>query len=380
MEGGSASGGEGKVRVSTTFRRILKLTGALIILLVLASTAFYGYIRLSSPNSAEGYIERGVAYALKGDYYSAVDDFDRAIEMEPGNPRAYYHRGVASFGNNDYSSAWDDFNKAIGMDPDYAKAYYGRAVAYYDMSHGDKRFNETVSDYEKAVSLGLVLDHPFDQILDQSNIAWAYLDMGYDYRDADEHTKAISAFSKGIEIDPNLAFLYDARGYSYYILKDYNVAVSDFTKGIELEPNAWNYRLRGSSYSKLGDHTKALSDYGEAIAQDPDKSINHLARAEAYLEMGEYQNAVSDYSKAINMEDNPTLLWLFYSGRGETYEEMGDHTRAKRDFETADKLYNQVYGSSLSTSSSSSPSSRGQGCKAGSACVSYHVGRALAGY
>lgn len=361
--------------------RFFKLIGGLFILLILASVLFYAYIYLSSPKNADEYISRGVSYALEGDYYKAIDDFDRAVELNPQDPRARYVRGIAYFGVDYYSNSWDDFNKAIELDPNYAKAYYARAIANYDMLHSDKRYNKSISDYEKAILLGLSLDNQIDLILDRSNIAWAYLDMGYDYRNAGEHTKAISVFTKGIEVDPDVYGLYDARGYSYYILEDYSKAVSDFTHSIELEPHDWNYRLRGKSYSKSGEYSKGLSDYGKAIEHDSDKSINYWARGETYLYLGEYSRAISDFSKAIDMEEDPKLLWLYYFLRGETYTEMGDQTRAKSDSEMADKLYNQVFGSSTSYSlPSSKQSSRVRDCKADSACISFHVNRALAGY
>jgi len=86
-----------------------------------------------------------------------------------------------------------------------------------------------------------------------------------------EDDKAISDFTKAIELDPDNARYYSSRGASYERLEEYDEAISDATKAIELDSeDADSYSTRGSSYDKLGAHEKAISDYTKALELDPE--------------------------------------------------------------------------------------------------------------
>ena len=56
--------------------------------------------RLSKPtfHKAEVFCNRGAAYGSLGDHMKAIEDYDRAIEIDPEHAKAYFNRGVA-YGN-----------------------------------------------------------------------------------------------------------------------------------------------------------------------------------------------------------------------------------------------------------------------------------------
>ena len=57
----------------------------------------------------------------------AIADFSAVIEMTSDNARAHHLRGLAYETSGDNASAIDDFNKALDLDPEYGAAYYSRA-------------------------------------------------------------------------------------------------------------------------------------------------------------------------------------------------------------------------------------------------------------
>ena len=86
-------------------------------------------IRLD-PNRPEPYHTRGAAKSALGDFEGAVDDFDRAIEIEPkpaetayirGLAKTYYERGLAKEALGQKEAAKADFKKAKELDPDLGK-------------------------------------------------------------------------------------------------------------------------------------------------------------------------------------------------------------------------------------------------------------------
>ncbi|MBN2143354.1 MAG: tetratricopeptide repeat protein [Candidatus Aureabacteria bacterium] len=48
----------------------------------------------------------------KGNYLSAIDDFNKAIEMDPDNPNLYNLRGHARYSKGDIKGARSDFSKS----------------------------------------------------------------------------------------------------------------------------------------------------------------------------------------------------------------------------------------------------------------------------
>ncbi len=56
-----------------------------------------------------------------------------AIELDDQNAMAYANRGIASLFGNVYHGGIEDFTRAIEIDPEYAEAYYFRGLAYESM-------------------------------------------------------------------------------------------------------------------------------------------------------------------------------------------------------------------------------------------------------
>ena len=81
---------------------------------------------------AAAYNNRGVAYRLKANYAQAIDDFNEAIRLEPGNANAFNNRGVAYRNMGDLDRAVADYDQAIRIKPDYTAAYYNRGLALTD--------------------------------------------------------------------------------------------------------------------------------------------------------------------------------------------------------------------------------------------------------
>jgi tetratricopeptide (TPR) repeat protein len=95
------------------------------------------------------YNNRGIAYAKRGLGDRALQDYDKAIALEPDRAQSWNNRGNACREMGDFSQAIHDYTKAIELEPDSAGAYYNRANAYN--TRGDYR--EAISDHTKAIEL-----------------------------------------------------------------------------------------------------------------------------------------------------------------------------------------------------------------------------------
>ena len=98
---------------------------------------------------ADAFLGRGCLYMKMGDLTSALADFNHAIEMEPTNAMAYSNRGAAYSHLEDMEKSLASYDLAIQHNPDYATAYVNRAHAYYKVG----RYDNGIADCNRALEL-----------------------------------------------------------------------------------------------------------------------------------------------------------------------------------------------------------------------------------
>lgn len=95
------------------------------------------------------YQKRANASIDKGDYDSAIADYNKAIELKSAEPSAYLNRGMAHFNKKNYDLAIADYDKVIELNPKDVLAYLNRADSYE--KKGD--IQKAALDYQKVVEL-----------------------------------------------------------------------------------------------------------------------------------------------------------------------------------------------------------------------------------
>ena len=73
------------------------------------------------------YQNRGIIKQKFSDFSGAVNDFNKAIELDPKDAELYYNRGYSKTDLSNYSEAIDDYSKAIEINPNYTSAYANRS-------------------------------------------------------------------------------------------------------------------------------------------------------------------------------------------------------------------------------------------------------------
>ncbi len=84
-------------------------------------------------------------------YNQAIRDFTTVIELSPDFAEAYYNRAVAYFALADYKNAIDNLDAALRLKPDFADAYYNKGIVYI---HTNKT-EDGIVNLSKAGELGI---------------------------------------------------------------------------------------------------------------------------------------------------------------------------------------------------------------------------------
>ncbi|NET62626.1 MAG: tetratricopeptide repeat protein [Symploca sp. SIO2E6] len=78
-------------------------------------SSFSYYCHPVSPEDAQAYYNRGVAYSDRGELDKAITDFTQALEINPEDADVYYNRGIAYSKLVDKQKGIQDFQKAAKL-------------------------------------------------------------------------------------------------------------------------------------------------------------------------------------------------------------------------------------------------------------------------
>ena len=117
--------------------------------------------------------------------------------------QAHYQRGDELSDSGKYEEAVDEFRKAIRLNPSHFESHNNLGFAFSRLG----RYWEAVHEYKEAVRV-----HP-DNAVARNNLGFMYNKLGL-------YEEAITAFEEAIRIDPKLEYPYSNLAYAYDSLKD----------------------------------------------------------------------------------------------------------------------------------------------------------------
>lgn len=230
--------------------------------------AYYSRAIELDPAFAEPHNNRGVVLVELDDLEGAIDNYSQAIALDAAYAEAYRNRGIALHMQADLSepdyfkllkNALDDFDKAIELNPYDATTYWRRGGVRATLLDFDRAFD----DYSTAIKL-------------KPDFGAAYLDRGlvqaYSIGAIPRNGNgAIADLSKAIEIDPTNPMSFYNRGKTYLLLGDKVHAIADFDRALELDPDDEKvYRARALAHEMAGNPEAALADYYLLLELEPE--------------------------------------------------------------------------------------------------------------
>ena len=211
----------------------------------------------STDNKEAALVDRGIAYANKGDFDSAIADYDKALELKPDDADVFYNRGNSHEKKGEIDKAIADYDKAIELKPDDGYAFYNRGFAYENK--GD--FDSAIANFDKALEL-----KPDD--------GDAFGNRGLAYANKGDFDRAIADYNKAVEIYPDYEAAFFNRGLAYENKGDFDRAIADLDKALELKPgDAFVLKGRADTYKKMNRLDEAIADYEKALRLNP--SLGH---------------------------------------------------------------------------------------------------------
>jgi tetratricopeptide (TPR) repeat protein len=249
------------------------------------------------PYYVDAYVQRGNWYSdVEADYFTAFENYDQAVAIDPDNSRAYAARGVSNRRLENFAEAFEDFNQALELDPLNFHARFSLSAMYSQVG----RYDEAIESYTTLAEVGDEYD--LSVLLYRSQIYIALDDYEQALKDLDELLVSKSELRNDF-----LSVTHLIRGSVYLHLERYNEAADDYSTAFSLWPEfLTDYNLYGTGYWIAPLRANTITDLQSQIDENSEASL-YLQLGHTYMEFGQWQSALENYRCALDLEPNDEL-------------------------------------------------------------------------
>jgi tetratricopeptide (TPR) repeat protein len=243
---------------------------------------------------------------------------DRARGIEPSamshtttrwRARAWTIRADAFARDGDDQRALEEYDRALALDPDLVRALRAKAVV---VSRAD--------GHRAALAL-------LDRVVElEPDNAWNVMLRGEFHRLLRDGEEAVRDLTEGIRLDPTREFAWASRGAALERAGELDAALADLNRALELKPDyAWALGRRARVWRALGDHDRQLADLDHAVGLWPDWGWGHCERGDALRAAGRAEEALADYDRALTIDPGYASA---HASRGAALSDLGRHPEA----------------------------------------------------
>lgn len=272
------------------------------------------YIQLK-PNDAFGYLLRALARVFVKAYDDALADYEQALALEDStlDYHAYLGRGNVYLDLDNPQAAIDDFTRAIELQPGAAIPYYLRARAYGELN----RYDAAIQDFQAARDKGM-------------NSAIVLLELGRMYYERGDLDNALVSYDGAVANNPGMAAAYAGRSVVHRALGNTQQAIDDSTRA--LQPPATATPSSGSPFEITIDNVINVFTVALSIDSGVDTAGIYCDRGAMYLEMEDYAAATADFDNARLIDGRSVCA---FTGLALAYSYLGDAEQVSQNVSAA---------------------------------------------
>ena len=198
----------------------------------------------------------------------ALANCKRAVQINGQLAPVHVTLGRIHAGTGKYDLAVQEFQRALQLDPLSAEAYQQVSSAYESLGRP--------ADAEASLKKGLALRPDWD----------AYNALGMFYLRARRDIEAAQAFREALALTPDNAYAYNNLGLALKRMQDWAGARKMYEKATELNPNWATYTNLAALYYLDGAYGKAAETYLKALKLNDKDSRPWSGLASAYAALG----------------------------------------------------------------------------------------------
>ncbi len=284
------------------------------------------------PDFEKAYISRAGVYSRSGDHEKAAMDYDRATVFNKKETDLYYLSGNEWYLHGNNELALKKLTHAIQLKKNFLEAFQVRSVVYMKL----EKYELALEDCTRCLKL--------------NEDERTYYNLAQVYEKLDMYSEAEEAYKSSINMNRRLVQTHFAYAQLLFSREKYNEASNSIMQVLQLEPKYLEgILLQSQILAAQGSYPKANEVLSMASIDYPDEERIYIFRGDINSRMNQASYAIIDYGKAIEL--NPENAQVYYK-RGGAYEEIRDYEKALEDYDklmamskydgTAQRLYEEA--------------------------------------
>jgi tetratricopeptide (TPR) repeat protein len=219
----------------------------------------------------------------KGDMDGAVEEFEKALLIDPENVNVINSLGVCHGVKGEHGKAIEAFAKAMSLDAGDVMAPYNLGLSYVMTGDRDKALEFLLKAFA----------------LDENQFEVA-LQLGRLYLDKEKPETALEYLEKAVKMDKESAPAHRFLGECHNELKKAPEAIRSYSEAVKLNGNdAYSLSALGVLYAEEGKNLDiALVFCEQSVELAPETALFHHRLAQVYLKLERFQDALEAFERA----------------------------------------------------------------------------------
>ncbi len=238
-----------------------------------------------SPNDASAWNSKGVLLAQMKDFGAAIRALDRAIRLNPELAEAYTNRGrvLLSIGPENADKALDSFDTALELSPGNVQALKDKAFALR-IAGKSKEELETIR-----------------RLLEKAPDEWGIWIRRGDIELELGHTRqSVESYNRALELNPDAVPALVHRGIAFSLDERWSEAIDSAKRATELAPDGLEpWRALGDIYLRADKFGPAMKALKEAAHLDPEDPTIENTMGMAAFRKGMEREATKHFKRAL---------------------------------------------------------------------------------
>ena len=205
------------------------------------------------------FVRAGNEFFKAGDTDNAIQEYNRALELNPNNAEAHLRLGFLMYNARKmYKEGMEHYYEALKANPSDPRIHHDLGMALLHQ----RQFDQAIKHLSEALRLmPNGLDKQYNPVGMHYNLALAFSYVG-------RSEEAITHFSEVVRLDPNNAEVHYMLANAMAALGKLDEAIQNYTKAIRIKPeidtSARLHDLLGMNYAKAGRFQEALQSARKA--------------------------------------------------------------------------------------------------------------------
>ncbi|MBN2778832.1 MAG: tetratricopeptide repeat protein [Bacteroidales bacterium] len=217
------------------------------------------------------------------DFDKAIQNYEKAIELNPECIKCYSHLARAHYELGDNDKAWQVVSKGFELSDTTAHLYMTRGLIYQAKKDADN----AMFDFTKAIQLD---KNNTDYLITRANF----------YIQTNQVHFAYSDLSDAIKLEPEVAEYYYYRAYILMGLNILDEALLDIDKAISLDQTTADfYNLKFSIHFSRYEYDLAEQSVKKSLEINPDSYMAYINLGDLYFQMNRFDDYCTSYQAAL---------------------------------------------------------------------------------